>query len=61
MDKVFLAGGLTPENVVEAISVMSPLGVDVASGVETNGVKDATKIEAFIRKAKNIYQEKRNE
>ena len=54
MDKVFLAGGLTPENVDEAISVVSPFGVDVASGVETCGVKDATKIEAFIRKAKNI-------
>ncbi|MGE7602258.1 phosphoribosylanthranilate isomerase [Peribacillus sp. NPDC097675] len=54
LNKVFLAGGLTPENVEEAISVVSPVGVDVASGVETNGVKDKTKVEAFIRKVKNI-------
>ncbi|MFJ7747243.1 N-(5'-phosphoribosyl)anthranilate isomerase [Peribacillus sp. NPDC097295] len=54
LNKIFLAGGLTPENVDQAISVVSPVGVDVASGVETNGFKDATKVEAFIRKVKNI-------
>lgn len=57
LDKVFLAGGLTPENVGEAILVVSPIGVDVASGVETNGVKDASKINSFIKKAKNINGE----
>ncbi|SIQ79916.1 phosphoribosylanthranilate isomerase [Peribacillus simplex] len=50
--KVILAGGLTPENVGKAIDAVSPFAVDVASGVETNGLKDAVKIKAFINEAK---------
>lgn len=47
-----LAGGLTPENVTQAIAAAQPWGVDVSTGVETSGVKDPGKIRAFIHKVR---------
>ena len=47
---VILAGGLNPENVKTALDAVRPYAVDVASGVEASpGVKDHTKLQAFIR------------
>lgn len=51
---LILAGGLTSDNVKEAIETVKPCAVDVSSGVETNGVKDASKIKSFIRRAKEV-------
>lgn len=49
-----LSGGLTPDNVAQAIATVKPMGVDVSSGVETApGVKSKQLIEAFIRNARS--------
>ena len=51
--RVILAGGLTPENVTEAITRVRPWGVDVSTGIEDEpGRKDARKVRDFIRNAK---------
>ncbi|WP_321493092.1 phosphoribosylanthranilate isomerase [uncultured Desulfobacter sp.] len=53
--RLMLAGGLTPENVADAVSRIRPHAADVSSGVEkAKGVKDISKVKAFIRAAKSV-------
>ena len=49
-----VAGGLTPDNVAEAIRILKPDGVDVSGGVETNGVKDSKQIQRFITAVRSM-------
>lgn len=50
---VILSGGLTPENVAQAVRLTHPAGVDVASGVEISpGLKDSAKVAKFVRQAR---------
>lgn len=48
-----LAGGITPENVLTAVNLYHPYGVDVSSGVETDGKKDRRKIMEIVRRVRN--------
>jgi phosphoribosylanthranilate isomerase len=54
---LILAGGLTPENVVTAVSTVKPYAVDVSTGVEARpGVKDPEKVFRFIERAKSVEE-----
>jgi phosphoribosylanthranilate isomerase len=53
---VIVAGGLTPDNVSQLIKTARPWGVDVSSGVETNGIKDMEKVRSFINTVRKIEE-----
>ena len=52
----FLAGGLYPENVADAIETLSPFAVDVSSGIETDNFKDKNKMAAFVKAVRKEIQ-----
>jgi len=53
---VILAGGLTPENIMSGIDTVHPHGVDVSSGVETEGIKDPDRIRLFVDRARDAFK-----
>jgi len=52
--RVVIAGGLTPENVGSCVERLRPFGVDVRSGVETDGHKDPAKMRALVRAVRRV-------
>lgn len=46
--RYFLAGGLSPDNIENAVKTLNPYAVDVSTGIETDGLKDKTKMAAFV-------------
>ncbi len=49
----FLAGGLSLDNIAEAVNTLHPYAVDVSSGIETDGLKDKNKMREFVRIVRN--------
>jgi phosphoribosylanthranilate isomerase len=56
---VYLAGGLRPENVAEAVAVVRPFGLDICSGVRTGGRLDEAKLAAFFHAVRGTTQRAR--
>lgn len=50
--RLILAGGLSPDNIEDAVQSVRPFAVDISSGVETDGRKDETKVFQFVQRAK---------
>jgi phosphoribosylanthranilate isomerase len=52
--RMLLAGGLTPDNIEEAIQTVRPFGVDTASGIEENGLPSRERMRAFVARARGV-------